>query len=145
MIIFGLQCCRFGYLCQERKDSNCICHHHTPLLYRSLSAFYKETLLFAFLLNDRLVQESEDGTWHVPMSVEDDLQTSRQWLCARRSKTHWTFFVIRVQTCCNNTNIDCFRNRLLFHLKKQTIIIYIINFQIFLVWLPLFPWFINLA
>uniref|UniRef100_A0A1J3D0P1 ribonuclease P n=1 Tax=Noccaea caerulescens TaxID=107243 RepID=A0A1J3D0P1_NOCCA len=35
-----------------------------------------------------VIQESEDGTWHVPMSVEDDLQTSRQWLCARRSKTH---------------------------------------------------------
>ncbi|CAN8247712.1 unnamed protein product [Cochlearia groenlandica] len=35
-----------------------------------------------------VIQESEDGTWHVPMSVEDDLHTSRQWLCARRSKTH---------------------------------------------------------
>ncbi|AEC08652.1 Proteinaceous RNase P 1, chloroplastic/mitochondrial [Arabidopsis thaliana] len=34
-----------------------------------------------------VIQESEDGTWHVPMSVEDDLQTSRQWLCAKRSKT----------------------------------------------------------
>ncbi|VVB07379.1 unnamed protein product [Arabis nemorensis] len=33
-----------------------------------------------------VIQESEDGTWHVPMSVEDDLQTSRQWLCAKRSK-----------------------------------------------------------
>ncbi|CAH2059812.1 unnamed protein product [Thlaspi arvense] len=35
-----------------------------------------------------VIQESEDGRWHVPMSVEDDLQTSRQWLCARRSKAH---------------------------------------------------------
>ncbi|CAF1823483.1 hypothetical protein HID58_059393 [Brassica napus] len=35
-----------------------------------------------------IIQESEEGRWHVPMSVEDDLQTSRQWLCARRSKTH---------------------------------------------------------
>ncbi|CAL9235226.1 unnamed protein product [Arabidopsis halleri] len=34
-----------------------------------------------------VIQESEDGTWHVPMSVEDDLQTSRQWLCAKKSKT----------------------------------------------------------
>ncbi|XP_010522307.1 PREDICTED: proteinaceous RNase P 1, chloroplastic/mitochondrial [Tarenaya hassleriana] len=32
-----------------------------------------------------VIQESEDGRWHVPMSVEDDLQTSRQWLCSTRA------------------------------------------------------------
>ncbi|KAG2304829.1 hypothetical protein Bca52824_033480 [Brassica carinata] len=34
-----------------------------------------------------IIQESKDGRWHVVMSVEDDPQTSRQWLCPRRSKT----------------------------------------------------------
>lgn len=33
-----------------------------------------------------VIQESKDGRWHVPMSVDDDLQTSRQWLCATRSR-----------------------------------------------------------
>ncbi|CAN6916064.1 unnamed protein product [Brassica oleracea] len=34
-----------------------------------------------------ILQESEDGRWHITISVEDDLQTSKQWSCARRSKT----------------------------------------------------------
>lgn len=90
-ICISFQHCRFGYLCQERMVSNSICHLHTPLFYRLLSACtnsnYNNKKLSAFFLNDKLMQVSEDGRWHITISVEDDLQTSKQWSCARRSKT----------------------------------------------------------
>jgi proteinaceous RNase P len=31
-----------------------------------------------------LMQESENGGWHVPTTTGDDLETPRQWLCATR-------------------------------------------------------------
>ncbi|KAL3724541.1 hypothetical protein ACJRO7_029678 [Eucalyptus globulus] len=33
-----------------------------------------------------VIQESENGNWHVPTVTGDDLETPRQWLCATRSK-----------------------------------------------------------
>lgn len=33
-----------------------------------------------------VIQESENGSWHVPTTTGDDLQTSRQWLCATRTR-----------------------------------------------------------
>ncbi|KAF8028008.1 hypothetical protein BT93_E0807 [Corymbia citriodora subsp. variegata] len=33
-----------------------------------------------------VIQESENGSWHVPTVTGDDLETPRQWLCATRSK-----------------------------------------------------------
>ncbi|WCJ28844.1 proteinaceous RNase P 1 [Euphorbia peplus] len=32
-----------------------------------------------------VTQESENGSWHVPMATSDDLETPRQWLCATRT------------------------------------------------------------
>ncbi|KAL9344127.1 hypothetical protein Peur_064558 [Populus x canadensis] len=31
-----------------------------------------------------VIQESENGSWHVPTTTNDDLETPRQWLCATR-------------------------------------------------------------
>ncbi|CAK7338768.1 unnamed protein product, partial [Dovyalis caffra] len=31
-----------------------------------------------------VIQESENGSWHVPTTTHDDLETPRQWLCATR-------------------------------------------------------------
>ncbi|KAJ6290964.1 hypothetical protein OIU78_026656 [Salix suchowensis] len=31
-----------------------------------------------------VIQESENGRWHVPTTTNDDLETPRQWLCATR-------------------------------------------------------------
>lgn len=37
-----------------------------------------------------VIQESEQGSWHVPTTTGDDLETPRQWLCATRAKdTSW--------------------------------------------------------
>lgn len=33
-----------------------------------------------------VIQESENGSWHVPMITGDDLEAPRQWLCATRTK-----------------------------------------------------------
>ncbi|EEF36338.1 multidrug resistance pump, putative [Ricinus communis] len=33
-----------------------------------------------------VIQESENGSWHVPTISEDDLETPRQWLCASRTR-----------------------------------------------------------
>ncbi|CAN1801530.1 Proteinaceous RNase P 1, chloroplastic/mitochondrial [Linum perenne] len=33
-----------------------------------------------------VTQESEKGSWHVPMKTDDGLETPRQWLCATRQK-----------------------------------------------------------
>ncbi|XP_062111428.1 proteinaceous RNase P 1, chloroplastic/mitochondrial [Humulus lupulus] len=33
-----------------------------------------------------VIQESEDGRWHVPTVTGDDLETPRQWLCATRAR-----------------------------------------------------------
>ncbi|CAL1385978.1 unnamed protein product [Linum trigynum] len=33
-----------------------------------------------------VIQESEKGSWHVPMTTDDDLATPRQWLCATRQR-----------------------------------------------------------
>ncbi|KAF2291951.1 hypothetical protein GH714_042293 [Hevea brasiliensis] len=33
-----------------------------------------------------VVQESENGSWHVPTITGDDLETPRQWLCATRAR-----------------------------------------------------------
>lgn len=33
-----------------------------------------------------VIQESEDGRWHVPTVTGDDLEAPRQWLCATRAK-----------------------------------------------------------
>ncbi|XP_030477711.2 proteinaceous RNase P 1, chloroplastic/mitochondrial [Cannabis sativa] len=33
-----------------------------------------------------VIQESEDGRWHVPTITGDDLETPRQWLCATRAR-----------------------------------------------------------
>lgn len=32
------------------------------------------------------MQESENGSWHVPMITGDDLEAPRQWLCATRAR-----------------------------------------------------------
>lgn len=31
-----------------------------------------------------LMQESEDGSWHVPTTNGDDIEKPRQWICATR-------------------------------------------------------------
>ncbi|GAV69381.1 RNase_Zc3h12a domain-containing protein/PPR_3 domain-containing protein [Cephalotus follicularis] len=33
-----------------------------------------------------VIQEAENGSWHVPMNTNDDTETPRQWLCATRAK-----------------------------------------------------------
>ncbi|KAL7227798.1 hypothetical protein ACSBR1_022640 [Camellia fascicularis] len=33
-----------------------------------------------------VIQESEQGSWHVPTIVGDDLETPRQWVCATRAR-----------------------------------------------------------
>ncbi|PSS26228.1 Proteinaceous RNase P 1 like [Actinidia chinensis var. chinensis] len=33
-----------------------------------------------------VTQESEQGSWHVPTVVGDDLETPRQWICATRAR-----------------------------------------------------------
>ncbi|CAN0891808.1 Proteinaceous RNase P 1, chloroplastic/mitochondrial [Linum grandiflorum] len=33
-----------------------------------------------------VTQESETGSWHVPMKMDDGLETTRQWLCATRQR-----------------------------------------------------------
>ncbi|KAM5567403.1 proteinaceous RNase P 1, chloroplastic/mitochondrial [Rosa sericea] len=33
-----------------------------------------------------VIQESEDGRWHVPTTTGDDIETPRQWLCATRAR-----------------------------------------------------------
>ncbi|XP_050375044.1 proteinaceous RNase P 1, chloroplastic/mitochondrial [Argentina anserina] len=33
-----------------------------------------------------VIQESEDGCWHVPTTTGDDIETPRQWLCASRAR-----------------------------------------------------------
>lgn len=33
-----------------------------------------------------VIQESEQGSWHVPTVTGDDLETPRQWLCATRTR-----------------------------------------------------------
>ncbi|RVW94312.1 Proteinaceous RNase P 1, chloroplastic/mitochondrial [Vitis vinifera] len=33
-----------------------------------------------------VIQESEQGSWHVPTVIGDDLETPRQWLCATRTR-----------------------------------------------------------
>ncbi|VFQ63627.1 unnamed protein product [Cuscuta campestris] len=33
-----------------------------------------------------VIQESEEGNWHVPTVTGDDLETPRQWVCARRRR-----------------------------------------------------------
>ncbi|KAG8380321.1 hypothetical protein BUALT_Bualt06G0003500 [Buddleja alternifolia] len=33
-----------------------------------------------------VVQESEQGNWHIPTVTGDDLETARQWICATRTK-----------------------------------------------------------
>lgn len=33
-----------------------------------------------------VIQESEDGRWHIPTVTGDDLETPRQWLCATRDR-----------------------------------------------------------
>ncbi|KAL9423233.1 hypothetical protein AB3S75_035343 [Citrus x aurantiifolia] len=33
-----------------------------------------------------VIQESENGSWHVPMITGDDLEAPRQWLCAARAR-----------------------------------------------------------
>ncbi|KAJ4831635.1 Proteinaceous RNase P 1, chloroplastic/mitochondrial [Turnera subulata] len=35
-----------------------------------------------------VIQESENGSWHVPTTVGDDLETPRQWLCATRPRNN---------------------------------------------------------
>ncbi|ONI31014.1 hypothetical protein PRUPE_1G287700 [Prunus persica] len=35
-----------------------------------------------------VIQESEDGRWHVPTTIGDDIETPRQWLCATRATTN---------------------------------------------------------
>ncbi|XP_038878402.1 proteinaceous RNase P 1, chloroplastic/mitochondrial-like [Benincasa hispida] len=32
-----------------------------------------------------IIQESENGSWHIPTTTGDDLETPRQWLCATRA------------------------------------------------------------
>lgn len=31
------------------------------------------------------MQESEAGSWHVPIVSGDDIETNRQWICATRA------------------------------------------------------------
>ncbi|KAH7544427.1 hypothetical protein JRO89_XS15G0165200 [Xanthoceras sorbifolium] len=33
-----------------------------------------------------VIQESENGSWHVPTITDDDIEAPRQWLCATRSR-----------------------------------------------------------
>ncbi|KAE9445888.1 hypothetical protein C3L33_22207, partial [Rhododendron williamsianum] len=33
-----------------------------------------------------VIQESEQGSWHVPTVIGDDLETPRQWICATRAR-----------------------------------------------------------
>ncbi|KAF7143792.1 hypothetical protein RHSIM_Rhsim05G0111800 [Rhododendron simsii] len=33
-----------------------------------------------------VIQESEQGSWHVPTLIGDDLETPRQWICATRAR-----------------------------------------------------------
>ncbi|KAM0987076.1 hypothetical protein ACFX19_011399 [Malus domestica] len=33
-----------------------------------------------------VIQEAEDGKWHVPTTTGDDIETPRQWLCATRAR-----------------------------------------------------------
>ncbi|KAK9279075.1 hypothetical protein L1049_012750 [Liquidambar formosana] len=35
-----------------------------------------------------VIQESEKGTWHVPLASESDDKTSKAWLCISRTSTH---------------------------------------------------------
>ncbi|KAL8160195.1 hypothetical protein V2J09_001732 [Rumex salicifolius] len=37
-----------------------------------------------------VIQESEEGSWHIPTVTGDDLETPRQWLCATRAKKRRT-------------------------------------------------------
>ncbi|KAK3143259.1 hypothetical protein QOZ80_4AG0298190 [Eleusine coracana subsp. coracana] len=34
-----------------------------------------------------VIQESEDGTWHVPTTTGDDIEKPREWICATRKKS----------------------------------------------------------
>ncbi|KAF5743945.1 proteinaceous RNase P 1 chloroplastic/mitochondrial-like [Tripterygium wilfordii] len=34
-----------------------------------------------------VIQESENGSWHVPTTTGDDIENPRQWLCARRTRS----------------------------------------------------------
>ncbi|KAJ4804745.1 proteinaceous RNase P 1 [Rhynchospora pubera] len=34
-----------------------------------------------------VIQESESGSWHIPTTTGDDLETPRQWICATRETT----------------------------------------------------------
>ncbi|KAI7738696.1 hypothetical protein M8C21_030798 [Ambrosia artemisiifolia] len=33
-----------------------------------------------------VIQESEQGSWHIPTVIGDDFETRRQWVCANRTK-----------------------------------------------------------
>nr|GEY90896.1 hypothetical protein [Tanacetum cinerariifolium] len=33
-----------------------------------------------------VIQESEQGSWHIPTVTGDDFETRRQWVCANRIK-----------------------------------------------------------
>ncbi|GAA0144120.1 hypothetical protein LIER_04647 [Lithospermum erythrorhizon] len=39
-----------------------------------------------------VIQESEQGSWHIPTVTGDDLETPRQWLCATRSRKLQSLF-----------------------------------------------------
>ncbi|KAG9147766.1 hypothetical protein Leryth_018820 [Lithospermum erythrorhizon] len=47
-----------------------------------------------------VIQESEQGSWHIPTVTGDDLETPRQWLCATRSRKLQSLFD-------QITNIEC--------------------------------------
>lgn len=52
------------------------------------------------------VQESEQGSWHVPTVTGDDLETPRMWLCATRSgKSHRHSQLLRQSEKCPQTSL----------------------------------------
>lgn len=54
-----------------------LCHHYMGAFKR----FWCMMVLWT--------QESENGSWHVPTTTNDDLETPRQWLCATRPIKSW--------------------------------------------------------
>lgn len=39
-----------------------------------------------------VIQESEEGNWHIPTVIGDDLESPRQWVCATRTRSLYSLF-----------------------------------------------------
>lgn len=88
---------RSGWLLQD-LDFNYTCLHLIQLLFRWIN-FYLAIIRFFLpfeyircLMNALSLQESEEGNWHVPTVIGDDLESPRQWICATRTRTLHSLF-----------------------------------------------------